>query len=476
MLAKSGCGSRLVVETDSVHAKEMPASKRRARCQRRASTSPINVVIETDIGHDCDDIECLQVALKDHKKGRIRIRYISTVSCNNVNRARVVQHLCACFGITDIPILPSRREKALRDGQRLDRCTPVWMYERVGNQYRENPSKAEVSSVHNSSASLCSIHDPADSVRIKSDILKQCLAVRVLIIGPGIEVETFANLAPEDGRAAGCKRSEYARKIVERIVWQGNYNDKESFNIGSDFEAASRMQAWAVANGIPQYNIGKLVAYNTQLDLPSFKRLAEAASTHGGLDLQAHWQLGVMEFRDANRNLFNCLNFGISEPGKAAATKSAETFDESNPRHVALKRVLSEDSLNTSWFEALSKIPPMYDLTAYLLLRDAGSTSAGLADEEMRADENVHCDWYKITKQSPTHYSVGSTAPDILLDPALYMQRIEGELMEAMVMLAKTGAVTEPPGRDARSDGVPKRPTDTTLIDDVPTAVRVGST
>lgn len=484
-------------------------------------------MIETDIGHDCDDIECLLVALKDHKLGRIRIRYISTVSGNNVQRAQVVQHLCASLGVSDIPIFPSLREKAARNGSPLDRCTPVWMYQRVGNRYVPNQALREVSAVHDpSTIKLCQIHRPEDSVSGKQAILRRCHRARVLIIGPGVEAETFTELivgpaespgSPPDAdtildadsgssspghtakkprsNASGASKSQAIRRLIERVVWQGNFNDKASFNLGSDFEPAEVLQQWAAEHGVLHYNIGKLVAYNTQLDRAAFQRLVaasqkkkrvvqrrgcsqrrscsargtttnssqkECANASGSrtdfdFDLQAHFQLGVMEFRDAARNMFNCLNYGVSTPGEVAITKTAETFDETNPRHYSLKQLLTEDSLNVSWFDALEKVPPMYDLTAYLLLRDAhnpaanicegGATKINTAAPALRAesvaehlsaaarDPSGECEWYHITAESATRFSVGSTQPDIRLPMDVYMQRIEAELQEAIECL-----------------------------------------
>eukprot|EP00750_Incisomonas_marina_P004286 INCI13457.18.p1 GENE.INCI13457.18~~INCI13457.18.p1 ORF type:complete len:570 (+),score=98.80 INCI13457.18:381-2090(+) len=477
---------------------------------RPRRTSCPDVVIETDIGHDCDDIECLLVALKDHKHGRIRIRYISTVSGNNVQRAKVVQHLCASLGVSDIPIFPSLREKAARNGSPLDRCTPVWMYQRVGNRYVANQALREVSAVH-PSIKLCQIHRPEDSVSGKQAILRRCHRARVLIIGPGVEAETFTELvgpaespasidadaildadsgSSSPGHVAKKPRSNAShesksnaiRRFIERIVWQGNFNDKASFNLGSDFEPAEVLQQWAADHGVLQYNIGKLVAYNTQLDRAAFQRLAAASqkrvaqrrgrsrrkscSAHGiansqgkcgyAFDLQAHLQLGVMEFRDAARNMFNCLNYGVSTPGAVAITKTAETFDEANVRHCSLKQLLTEDSLNVSWFDALEKVPPMYDLTAYLLLRDAHhpailfkgtklNTMAPAVRTEPIASAAAsipsgECEWYHVTAESATRFSVGSSRPDIRLPMDVYMQRVEAELQEAIECLVPSAA------------------------------------
>lgn len=411
-------------------------------------TEILKIAIETDVGHDCDDIEALQVALKDHKLGRVKIVYISTVSRNNVARAGIVQHLCAALRIADIPIIPSRREQAHKDGQPLDRCTPVFSFVKVGPAYVVDPRRQTIRDVHGP-IPLCPILPQSQSVELKQKLLREAGNVRVLIIGPGVESETFTSLVdrnlPREQQAAEI------RTIVSRVVFQGNYDDKASFNIGCDFEPVAEVQEWAAAFSVPLYNIGKLVAYNTQLNMHAFKRLADCAFTCGNIDLQKLWQLGVMEFRDANRNLFNQLNFHVSEPGKQAFKfiKGAVTYDDSNPQHKKLYDVLTEDSYNTSWFNALSCVPPMYDVTAYFLCRDAhnepietpSETPSGSAAEGPEGPEGLEgidndgCKWFTMTKHSPTRFSVGAKSPDIKPEKSLYLSMIEEELMEAMHLI-----------------------------------------
>ena len=413
-----------------------------------ATDTPINVAIETDIGHDCDDIEALQVALKDHKLGYIKIVYICTVSRNNKDRAKIVQHLCAEYGIDDIVIVVSKREEAAKDGQPLDRCTMVYNYQLVDERYSKVPGRRTVQDVH-PGVKLCQIV-VEDSVKTKQELLRKHGNVRLLIIGPGVEAETLTGLV--DPKLSEDEQREDILKIINRIVWQGNYNDKASFNIGSDFEPVITVQAWADRFKVPHFNIGKLVAYNTQLDMQAFGRLAAAAKQRANVDLAKLWQLGVMEFRDAALNLFNCLNYKVSTPGEKAVVKSAETFDENNPDHQNIRDVLTQDSFNTKWFKNMPRVPPMYDVTAYFLLRDAEFVYSPSEETRAKTIENgaepaattttaasiarrAECKWYHITTHSPTRFSVGAKAPDIKLERTVYLQTIESELMASMLCL-----------------------------------------
>ncbi len=90
--------------------------------------SRINIALETDIGHDCDDLQALIVALKDHINGAVRIVYIATVSQANVQRAHLVQWLCGRMGVSDVPIVPSKREMACVGTKALNNCVDVWQF------------------------------------------------------------------------------------------------------------------------------------------------------------------------------------------------------------------------------------------------------------------------------------------------------------------------------------------------------------
>ena len=99
-----------------------------ASAKQSKATTMLNIALETDIGHDCDDIQALIVALKDHLIGRVRIVYIATVSQANVRRANLVQWLCGRMGVHDVPIVPSLREKAKVEGRPLNNCVDLWQY------------------------------------------------------------------------------------------------------------------------------------------------------------------------------------------------------------------------------------------------------------------------------------------------------------------------------------------------------------
>lgn len=379
------------------------------------SARAIPVVIETDVGHDCDDIEALQLALADHKLGTIRILYIGTVSQNNVQRCRLVQYLCALYGIEDIPLIPSHREEATRAGAPISRCKMVFQYTRVGDKYVPIPTSPSTAQLF-PQQKLCPIADPTRSSQIKASILAQHTGVRVLVIGPGIETETFSLLEELVGEETKMST------VVDRIVWQGNYGDKGSFNVGSDHEAASEMQEWTERHDVKQFNIGKKTAYSTHLGQDAFGRLAALASSLN-VDLQAMYQLGVMEFRDASRNLFNCLNFGVSSPGQSPPPflPKAQAFDPQVHREV--EEVLTQDSHCTKWFESLPQLPPMYDVTAYLLLRDT------MIDRDVEPE----CRWYELVGHGGIRWSVGAGSSDnIKLDGREYLAGIEGELSRAI--------------------------------------------
>jgi hypothetical protein len=104
--------------------------------------SRVNIALETDIGHDCDDLQALIVALKDHINGVVRIVYIATVSQANVRRAQLVQWLCGRMGVSDIPIVPSQREVARVGTKALNNCVDVWQFalNKVSGGTRPSPS------------------------------------------------------------------------------------------------------------------------------------------------------------------------------------------------------------------------------------------------------------------------------------------------------------------------------------------------
>jgi hypothetical protein len=326
-----------------------------------AAVPPLLLTIETDIGHDCDDTEALLVALKDHAAGRVQILYISTVSQNNLSRAYLVQTLCKAFGIVNVPIVPSNRCVAAKDGRPLDRCTNPAYYDQhvvqgratyVPNIWDAQIPWAEGDVPAADQRRLSPIVCVADSVAFKTDILMRAEGkVRVLVIGPGAEAEVYANAAAK----------------LECVVCQGAYEDAGSFNVGCDMEAAVCLHALAAQ--VPFFFVDKTVAYVTKIPMARFWTCCDLGRV-AKFDLRKFVQLGVMEFRDAARNLFNCINYGTTSPGAAPATKAAVAYDAGNPAHAALRETLTAPSTELRWFNEMPTLPPCYDLTAYLLLRD----------------------------------------------------------------------------------------------------------
>eukprot|EP00750_Incisomonas_marina_P008515 INCI15500.5.p1 GENE.INCI15500.5~~INCI15500.5.p1 ORF type:complete len:226 (-),score=34.24 INCI15500.5:116-793(-) len=169
-----------------------------ASAKQSKATTMLNIALETDIGHDCDDIQALIVALKDHLIGRVRIVYIATVSQANVRRANLVQWLCGRMGVHDVPIVPSLREKAKVEGRPLNNCVDLWQYvlNEDGTEYQKHPSVSLEDTLppprHRSP-----ISDPTLSVVTKQRLLREAGSPSsVIIIGPGAEPQTFEGALP----------------------------------------------------------------------------------------------------------------------------------------------------------------------------------------------------------------------------------------------------------------------------------------
>ena len=405
----------------ALRAWKVPASSLARAASAAASSSPvappsISVAIETDVGHDCDDLVALLVALSDHKAGRICIKYIATVSRNNVERAKLVQWLCWRMGVSGIPIIPSSREEAATaKGVPLDNSVPLWAYlldeERdeyvVDKLAVPHPIPANVPS-----EDVCKLVT-GDSLEARRAILQSSDDVNVLIIGPGVEAAAYHGF----------------ERRISRVVWQGYRGDKASFNIGCDHVAYTKMSEWCASAGVTELFVGKSTAYETRLTREQFEQLRDKASDRG-LDLQMLLQLGVMEFRDAARNLFNMLNFGIASPSNAVPESMKHMAREYNNQTDAAewKDVLQMPSTRRAWFAALKSLTPMYDLTAYLLLRDAN-------DLEDKVEREISHPLYRLMpSEGGRVWTVGVDAKDagIVGDKEAYLSTIVEEILKSL--------------------------------------------
>lgn len=111
------------------------------------------IILDTDIGSDIDDVLCLAYLL-NHKE--CDLLGITTVSGDNVNRAKIASAVCRYFGRGDIPIYPGvekpifvrQRQNVAQQAVRLgnwdhDSCFPVDMsaVEFMRSTIRKNPGE-----------------------------------------------------------------------------------------------------------------------------------------------------------------------------------------------------------------------------------------------------------------------------------------------------------------------------------------------
>ena len=351
--------------------------------------------------NDADDVLALMVALADHKAGRIRLLYICTVSQRNLQRGQNVQHLCALMGVSNMPVFfSSRCEAKALDGRPLDRCVDLWRYVRHGGKYQPAPGVVNVATAHPAKTKITPmvLSFGEQSVQDQQSILRKHASVRVLVIGPGVDPELWAPIVSH----------------MECVVVQGGYRDDKSFNVQGDSESSDAI--WNC--GAAVLCVDKTIAYKTRLSRPQFKSLCEAAAVHQR-DFQLLVQLGVMEFRDAARNLFNCLNFAVSNPGSKPVMLGAVEFDPDNAAHVELREVLTCSSFECQWIDCLKQLPPLYDITAYLLLRDTGPVQ----DPQNR--------WYEVGQVAKKAWQVLHVHK-----PETYMREVFKELRRAVDSMA----------------------------------------
>ena len=189
------------------------------------------------------------------------------------------------------------------------------------------------------------------------------------------------------------------------------------------------MSEWCASAGVTELFVGKSTAYETRLTREQFELLRDKASDRG-LDLQMLLQLGVMEFRDAARNLFNVLNFGIASPSNAVPESMKLMAREYNNQTDAAewKDVLQMPSTRRAWFAALKSLTPMYDLTAYLLLRDAN-------DLEDKVEREISHPLYRLMpSEGGRVWTVGVNAKDagIVGDKEAYLSTIVEEILKSL--------------------------------------------
>ena len=165
---------------------ETPLPERLSTNPNRPTQHPIPVAIETDIGHDCDDIQALMLAGKDHLYQKIKLVYVSTISGNNGERAKLAKWVFGLMGISDVPIIASDRAVATWKGKTLTDSVPLWQFRRLGNKFHQDTTLE-------APASGPPIIDCSGlpSTMYKRLLLQQHQGVRVLVIGPGVEWQTF---------------------------------------------------------------------------------------------------------------------------------------------------------------------------------------------------------------------------------------------------------------------------------------------
>ena len=81
------------------------------------------------------------VAFKDHLEGRVKIAFVCTVSCNNQERAQIVQWLAWEMNITDISIIASSREEARWRDKKFDMCIKGWQWKLNGDVFEKRIEK-----------------------------------------------------------------------------------------------------------------------------------------------------------------------------------------------------------------------------------------------------------------------------------------------------------------------------------------------
>ena len=364
------------------------------------------IAIYTDIGHDCDDIYALIQSLHDHKYGRVSIIFIATTAGATYERAMLVQYICWKFDIYDIPIIPLDRQKATVDGKAIDRCVRLWDWKKEGAQYIHCPqSLNDIYGID----SICPILEGSSIDHVRT-ILDQtfklyqhrgwgaCPKVSMLIIGPGIEPEPFVDWGYN----------------FHSIVWQGYPDDYDSkigsFNMKCDVEAAQTVQDYWRKHHIPQYFIGKLTAYATCFTSEQFTELMLSIRPDGdevpGEFLHKATQLGVMEFRDDARRIFNMLNKQDEPIGSLPST-------------------------DCDWFDAMGKKTPMYDLTAYYVVRDAIGCDHPLYHITQSVDMTEDG---QITGL-PYDYHIGSKSDDGIKHKDTYMEYVFTSTKEALTTI-----------------------------------------
>jgi len=370
----------------------------------------MQVAIYSDAFHDFDDSIAILTALKDHKKNRIRLKYIALCSGNNKKRAEQVALLCNDMKVFDVPIIACKREDAFTsNGNPLINVVNLAEYikDNTVNEYVISEKQRQLGDVIINQFKKNNILIFNNVILTQRNIIKNSNKLNILIIGPGPDCEVFTNDLVYN---------------IEAITWQGLYNDidikRGSFNMKSDINAYIKMKLFAEKNNINQYYIGKNTAYQTKLPMYIFRALAYKSKN---VDLQKIVQLGVQEFRDASRVLFNSLNIPPCCAHRPIAPgflkiQGKTWWSESNQCvriNKGVKCIGSMKSTNCCWFENCTETSPMYDITAYLLMRD----------------RKTHIGLYKIEKLNETIFQVGKLSPDIK-NKKHYMLRIKKEIEE----------------------------------------------
>ncbi|KAL0230299.1 hypothetical protein PCE1_003860 [Barthelona sp. PCE] len=304
----------------------------------------MNIVIETDIGHDSDDLQVLATLLKLVNDGNVNLLYVSCVSGNNNARAHLANWLIDCVGM-NVPVFSTPILTEWK-GRKVDLCTMINEYHHDSdiNAYVHRGEK-----VYDDSRIL-------QDAELKKKILQQHRNVRVMIIGPGVDYSPYMS----------------AIASVHSVYYQGVYNDRSSFNIGADWESYQSATRFFQDKSIPQYYVGRNIAYQTRLTQKMIHDLCERCTR---VDLHAIFQLGIAIYRDLDRNMFNQVNFSVSSPGESiiqtlspVILEKLEAFSESNDKHVELYDALTCSSLSSLWFDSLPALTPMYDITCFHLL------------------------------------------------------------------------------------------------------------
>jgi len=399
-----------------------------------------NIVIVTDIGHDSDDLIAVLAALTAHKNNEICIKAIYCVSGFNTKRAELARWACGRVGVTNIPIIASEREYAYAPNATVcagdlvyltsaprnlykveeDDCLPdgVCVFEKTFEGKDGDVFNKVVLATEDYGTVWCkplrtvefpheytlvdgifeyslNISDYAKTVQALEKI--DCRTNPLLQLNDAIGCDKFSLLNIGPGLDPEFFELDRVQEHLELVVCQGKRGD--SFNYNCDKESAVALENGTNKLKIPIIYVDKKIAYATKLNRLQMIRLNELSDGF----YEKVIMIGGKGFRDENVELFNYINW-------------PDEFSE--PIRYPKQEFLTCGSTDTLWYNALEQSPPLYDLTAYLLL-----ATFTLADLSLLENE-----WYALAKDDSTQNEmcwkvIGTTA-----EQREYNQRIFAEL------------------------------------------------